>query len=58
MFFKRNPQTNVLPVSVKISELSIAHGKEMRNIGEVEYKPRQKSLSEIIRRGLTKIFKK
>jgi chloride channel protein, CIC family len=42
----------------KSSSLSVAHGKEMRNIGEVEYKPRQKRLSEIIRRGLTKIFKK
>ena len=42
----------------KSSSLNVVHGKEMKNIGEVEYKPRQKSISEIIRRSVNKMFKK
>jgi H+/Cl- antiporter ClcA len=42
----------------KSSSLNVVHGKEMKNIGEVEYKPRQKSISEIIRRGVNKMFQK
>ncbi len=42
----------------KSSSLNVAHGKEMKNIGEVEYKPRQKSVSESIKRGVNKMFRK
>lgn len=42
----------------KSSSLTVAHGKEMKNIGEVEYKPRQKSVSETIRRGVNRILGK
>jgi H+/Cl- antiporter ClcA len=42
----------------KSSSLTVAHGKEMKNIGEIEYKPRQKSVSEIIRRSVNKMLGK
>lgn len=42
----------------KSSSLNVVHGKEMKNIGEVEYKPRHNSISEIIRRGVNKKFRK
>ena len=39
----------------KSSSLVVAHGKEMRNIGAVEYQPHPKSLAEGLLKGFNKI---
>ena len=42
----------------KSSSLLVAHGKEMRNIGAVEYQPHPKSLAETLTKGFKKMTKK
>jgi H+/Cl- antiporter ClcA len=42
----------------KSSSLTVAHGKEMRNIGTVEYQPNPKSMSNAMIKGYKKITKK
>lgn len=39
----------------KSSSLTVSQGAEMRNIGDVEYRPRSRSLSEMLRKGVRKI---
>jgi H+/Cl- antiporter ClcA len=43
---------------VKSSSLAVAQGREMRDLGSVEYQPRPKSLSDIMTRGIKSISKK
>jgi len=43
---------------VKSSSLSVTKGREMRDLGSVEYQPRQKSLGDIVARGIKSITKK
>jgi H+/Cl- antiporter ClcA len=42
----------------KSSSLMVAQGREMKDVGEVEYQPRPKSLSEAVLRGLKKVARK
>lgn len=42
----------------KSSSLAVAHGKEMRNIGAVEYQPHQKSISAFLLKGVKRVMKK
>ena len=42
----------------KSSSLTVAHGKEMRNIGAVEYLPNPKSMSTAMIKGFKKITRK
>jgi hypothetical protein len=39
----------------KSSSLMVAQGREMKDVGDVEYQPRPKSLSEAVLRGLKKV---
>jgi len=42
----------------KSSSLTVEHGKEMKQLGSIEYRPRPKSLSDAVLRGLRSISKK
>jgi H+/Cl- antiporter ClcA len=42
----------------KSASLAVQHGKEMRNIGAVEYQPSPKSMSTAMIKGYKKIFRK
>lgn len=42
----------------KSSSLTVAHGKEMRNIGTVEFQPHPKSMSSVMVKGFKKITRK